>query len=121
MIIHGKDYRFAGTVEGIERLGKVCPGGDINALDGFLETATVSESIGLMREAVFILNNAYADYMREWEGEEVPRLTQGQTKSLTLSVLQGAMTEAMQSMRADAQAEMEITAKKNEVSPPEEN
>ncbi len=115
MIIHGKDYRFAGTVEGIEKLGRLCPGGDIEALDAFLESATVSESIAFMRDAVVVLNGAYADYMKEWEGEDVPRLTAGQAKSLTMPALRQAMTEALDAMRADARAEMEITAKKNEV------
>lgn len=115
MIIHGKDYRFAGTVEGIEKLGRLCPGGDIEALDSFMESATVSESIAFMREAVVVLNGAYADYMKEWEGEDVPRLTAGQAKSLTMPALREAMTEAMTAMRDDAKAEMEITAKKNEV------
>lgn len=114
MIIHGKDYRFAGTVEGIEKLGRLCPGGDIEALDAFLDSATVSESIAFMREAVVVLNGAYVDYMREWEGEDVPRLTAGQAKSLTMPALREAMTEALTAMRADARAEMEITAKKNE-------
>lgn len=115
MIIHGKDYRFAGTVEGIEKLGRLCPGGDIEALDSFMASATVSESIAFMREAVVVLNNAYADYMKEWEGEDVPRLTAGQAKNLTMPALREAMTEAMTAMRDDAKAEMEITAKKNEV------
>lgn len=115
MIIHGKEYKFAGTVEGIEKLGRLCPGGDIEALDSFMESATVSESIAFMREAVVVLNNAYADYMKEWEGEDVPRLTAGQAKSLTMPALREAMTEAMTAMRDDAKAEMEITAKKNEV------
>ncbi len=115
MIIHGKEYRFAGTVEGIEKLGRLCPGGNIEALDSFMESATVSESIAFMREAVVVLNGAYADYMKEWEGEDVPRLTAGQAKSLTMPALREAMTEAMTAMRDDAKAEMEITAKKNEV------
>ncbi len=115
MIIHGKDYRFAGTVEGIEKLDRLCPGGNIEALDSFMESATVSESIAFMREAVVVLNGAYADYMKEWEGEDVPRLTAGQAKSLTMPALREAMTEAMTAMRDDAKAEMEITAKKNEV------
>ena len=115
MIIHGKEYKFAGTVEGIEKLGRLCPGGDIEALDSFMESATVSESIAFMREAVVVLNGAYADYMKEWEGEDVPRLTAGQAKSLTMPALREAMTEAMTAMRDDAKAEMEITAKKNEV------
>ena len=115
MIIHGKDYRFAGTVEGLEKLGRLCPGGNIEALDSFMESATVSESIAFMREAVVVLNGAYADYMKEWEGEDVPRLTAGQAKSLTMPALREAMTEAMTAMRDDAKAEMEITAKKNEV------
>ena len=115
MIIHGKEYKFAGTVEGIEKLGRLCPGGDIEALDIFMESATVSESIAFMREAVVVLNNADADYMKEWEGEDVPRLTAGQAKSLTMPALREAMTEAMTAMRDDAKAEMEITAKKNEV------
>lgn len=113
MQIHGKDYRFAGTVEGIEKLGRLCPGGDIEALDAFLDSASVSESIAFMRDAVVVLNNAYADYMKEWEGEDVPRLTPGQAKALTLPALRTAMAEAMTAMREDAQAEMEITAKKN--------
>ena len=115
MIIHGKDYRFAGTVEGIEKLGRLCPGGNIEALDSFMDSATVSESIAFMREAVVVLNNAYADYMKEWEGEDVPRLTAGQAKSLTIPALRAAMTEALTAMRDDAKAEMEISAKKNEV------
>lgn len=117
MKIHGKEYGFAGTVEGIEKLGRLCPGGDIDALDAFLDSATVSESIVFMRDAIVVLNNAYADYMKEWEGEEVPRLTTGQAKSLTLPALRAAMTEAMNAMRADATAEMEITSvsKKNEM------
>ena len=115
MIIHGKDYRFAGTVEGIEKLGRLCPGGNIEALESFMDSASVSESIAFMREAVVILNGAYADYMREWEGEDVPRLTAGQAKSLTIPALRAAMTEAMTAMRDDAKAEMEISAKKNEV------
>lgn len=114
MIIHGKDYRFAGTVDGVEKLGRLCPGGDIEALDAFLGSATVSESIAFMRDAVVVLNNAYADYMKEWEGEDVPRLTAGQVKSLTMPALREAMTEALTAMRNDARAEMEITAKKNE-------
>lgn len=113
MIIHGKDYRFAGTVEGIEKLGRLCPGGNLEALDSFMESASVSESIAFMRDAVVILNGAYADYMKEWEGEDVPRLTAGQVKSLTMPALREAMTEAMMAMRGDAKAEMEITAKKN--------
>ena len=115
MIIHGKDYRFAGTVEGIEKLGRLCPGGNIEALDSFMDSATVSESIAFMREAVVVLNGAYADYMKEWEGEDVPRLTAGQAKSLTIPALRAAMTEALTAMRDDAKAEMEISAKKNEV------
>ena len=113
MNIHGKEYGFAGTVEGIEKLGRLCPGGDIEALDAFLESASVSESIAFMREAVVVLNNAYADYMKEWEGEDVPRLTAGQAKALTMPALRAAMTEAITAMNADAQAEMEISAKKN--------
>ena len=115
MIIHGNDYRFAGTVEGIEKLGRLCPGGNIETLDSFMDTATVSESLEFMRSAVVVLNNAYADYMKEWEGEDVPRLTAGQVKSLTIPALRAAMTEAMTAMRDDAKAEMEISAKKNEV------
>jgi len=113
MQIHGKEYGFAGTVEGIEKLGRLCPGGNIDSLDAFMEAATVSESIAFMRDAVVVLNNAYADYMREWEGEDVPRLTSGQAKSLTLPALRAAMTEAMTAMREDAKSEMEISAKKN--------
>lgn len=119
MIIHGKEYRFAGTVEAIERLGRLCPGGDINNMDAFLDSASVSESIEFMRGAVQILNNAYADYMKEWEGEEVPRLTAGQVKTLTMPVLKAATTEALKAMTEDAKSEVEITAKKNTVTPPE--
>lgn len=115
MQIHGKEYGFAGTVEGIEKLGRLCPNGDIEALEAFMDSATVSQSIAFMRDAIVVLNNAYADYMKEWEGAEVPRLTTGQAKSLTLPALRAAMAEAMTAMRADATAEMEITSasKKN--------
>lgn len=113
MNIHGKEYRFAGTVEAIERLGRLCPGGDIANMEAYLDSATVSESIEFMRGAVLILNTAYADYMKEWEGEEVPRLTAGQVKSLTLPALKAASTEALKAMTDDAKSEVEITAKKN--------
>lgn len=113
MNIHGKDYHFAGTVEAIERLGRLCPGGDINNMEAFLDSATVSESIEFMRGAVLILNNAYADYCKEWEGEEVPRLTAGQVKSLTMPSLKAATAEALKAMTDDAKSEVEITAKKN--------
>lgn len=113
MEIHGRTYGFAGTVEGIEKLGRLCPGGDINALDAYLDSATVSESIAFMRDAIVVLNNAYADYMREWEGEDVPRLTPGQAKSLTLPQLREGMQEALACMREDATSQVEITFKKN--------
>lgn len=113
MQIHGKEYGFAGTVEGIEQLGRLCPSGDIESLEAFMDSATVSESIAFMRDAIVVLNNAYANYMKEWEGEDVPRLTVGQAKSLTLPALREAMAEAMTAMREDAHAEMEISAKKN--------
>ena len=113
MIIHGKDFRFAGTVEGIEKLGRLCPGGNIETIDSFLESASISESLEFMRNAIVVLNTAYADYMKEWEGEEVPRLTVGQAKALTMPVLREAMQEALKAMNADAQATMEISAKKN--------
>lgn len=113
MQIHGKEYGFAGTVEGIEKLGRLCPSGDIESLEAFMDSATVSESIAFMRDAIVVLNDAYVNYMKEWEGEDVPRLTVGQAKSLTLPALRAAMAEAMTAMREDAHAEMEISAKKN--------
>ena len=112
MNIHGKEYHFAGTVEAIERLGRLCPGGDISNMEAYLDSANVSESIEFMRGAVLILNNAYADYCKEWEGEEVPRLTSGQVKTLTMPALQAATQEALKAMTADAKSEVEITAKK---------
>lgn len=113
MQIHGKEYGFAGTVEGIEKLGRLCPGGDIESLEAFMDSATVSESIAFMRNAIVVLNDAYVNYMKEWEGEDVPLLTVEKAKSLTLPALRAAMAEAMTAMREDAHAEMEISAKKN--------
>lgn len=113
MQIHGKEYGFAGTVEGIEKLGRLCPGGDIESLEAFMDSATVSESIAFMRNAIVVLNDAYVNYMKEWEGEDVPLLTVEKAKSLTLPALRAAMTEAMTAMREDAKAEMDISAKKN--------